>query len=160
MINYSKERKKYRPEDIKTLLIGEAFPPDGKSYFYVPKKLSLGRSIENDRSLPSTIFNHYFGRRPESIDEYVKYLNRLKNQGIFLIDILEEPIRIRDNEQNKNYLISQIPNLRAKIHSLDITLKEENWIFLLARKSYKKKLNEEFPLSKKISWIDFRLNRI
>ena len=32
MIDYDKERKKYKPKSIKTLLIGEAPPPDGRSF--------------------------------------------------------------------------------------------------------------------------------
>lgn len=157
MIDYEKERNKYRPELIQTLLIGEAPPPSGKTYFYVPKSLQLGRSIENDTSLPSTIFNHYFYKRPESINEYEQFLQELKRNGIFLIDILDEPIRIRGDKDNENYLITKIPELRYKIKTLGIDLDEKHWIFLLARNSYKKDLNKEFPLAKKIRWKDFRL---
>ena len=145
-------------ELIKTLLIGEAPPPNGKTYFYIPKKLSLGRTIEDDTSLPSTIFNHYFHKRPESIEEYEKFLMQLKDADIFLIDIINEPIPIRGNKENENYLITQIPQLKERIKSMDIYLDEGKWIFLLARNSYKKYLNQEFPMAKKIRWKDFRLN--
>jgi hypothetical protein len=160
MIDYSIERNKYRPQHIKTLLIAEAPPPSGKSFFYVPKPLQLNRSIENDTSLPSTIFNHYFERRPKSVREYKLFLRCLQRKGVFLVDLLDEPIRIRGNKENEKYLISKIPDFRNKIKLMDITLEEENWIFLLARSSYKKKLKEEFPLSRRIRWIDFRLKRI
>jgi len=158
MIDYEKERNKYRPELIQTLLIGEAPPPNGKTFFYVPKPLQLGRSIENDTSLPSTIFNHYFYKRPESISEYELFLQELKRNGIFLIDILDEPIRIRGDKENENYLITKIPELSNKIKTIEIDLDEKHWIFLLARNSYKKYLNKKFPLAKKIRWIDFRLS--
>jgi hypothetical protein len=119
MIDYELERNKYRPERIKTLLIGEAPPPSGKSYFYVPKEMSLGRSIEDDTSLPATIFNHYFGRRPNNISEYKKFLIELKNMGVFLIDIIDEPIKIRGDKENENYLISKLPELKLKIKALN-----------------------------------------
>lgn len=160
MIDYERERNKYRPESIKTLLIGEAPPPGKKTYFYVPKMLSLGKSIEDDTSLPSTIFNHYFHKRPETIEEYEQYLIKLKQNGIFLIDILDEPIPIRDNKENENYLVTKIPELREKIKTMRIDLAERDWIFLLARNSYKTYLNREFPIAKKIRWKDFRLNTI
>ena len=159
MIDYKKESKKYRPQLIKTLLIGEAPPPNQKTYFYVPKKLSLGRTIEDDTSLPSTIFNHYFHRRPENIEEYEEFLIQLKEDGIFLIDIIDEPIPIRGNKENENYLITQIPKLKDRMNSMNINVDEEKWIFLLARNSYKKYLNNEYPKAKKIRWKDFRLHR-
>jgi hypothetical protein len=81
----------------------------------------------------------------------------LKEHGIFLIDIIDDPKRIRGNKENENYLISKIPLLRDKIKSLGIELEEEKWIFLLARTSYKKHLNQLFPFVKKIRWKDFRI---
>jgi len=159
IIDYTKERNKYKPELVKTLLIGEAPPPSGKTFFYVPKQISNNRTIENDTSLPSTIFNHYFDRRPETIEEYKEFLKMLTQQNIFLIDILDEPIKIRGNKENENYLISKIPDFREKVKSFGIELDEKYWIFLLARNSYKKYINKEFPLAQKIRWIDFRLKR-
>ena len=160
MIDYKKESKKYRPQLIKILLIGEAPPPNQKTYFYVPKKLSLGRTIEDDTSLPSTIFNYYFHRRPKNIEEYEEFLIQLKEDGIFLIDIIDEPIPIRGNKENENYLITQIPKLKDRMKSMNINVDEEKWIFLLARNSYKKYLNNDYPKAKKIRWKDFRLHRI
>lgn len=158
MIDYTKERNKYRPEIIKTLLIGEAPPPSGETFFYVPRIISLAKSIEDDTSLPSTIFSHYFDKRPETIEEYERFLRQLQKQGIFLIDILDLPLKIRENKENELYLVSQIPNLRDKVKSMKIGLDESDWIFLLARTSYTKHLNREYPLAQKIRWKDFRIN--
>ncbi len=157
MIDYERERNKYRPEVIKTLLIGEAPPSSGRTFFYVPQKLAIGKKIEDDTSLPSTIFNHYFDKRPESIEEYDKFLVELKQQGIFLIDILDEPKRIRNNQANEQYLITHIPKLRDKVRTMGIELAESEWIFLRARNTYEKYLNIELPIPKKIRWKDFRL---
>ena len=98
MIDYQKESVKYRPRVVRTLLIGEAPPANGKSYFYVPCPMKIGLSIENDRSLPATIFHHYFQERPTNIETYVTFLRRLQEAGIFLIDICDDPIRVQKQQ--------------------------------------------------------------
>ena len=99
-MDYEKLALTNKPHTIKTLLIGEAPPPNGKSYFYkVPEKYPTRKSsIEDDTSLPATIFNHYFGRRPEDPQEYEQFLKCLKERGIFLVDILNKPIVIRKKD--------------------------------------------------------------
>lgn len=160
MIDYAFYRNKYRPDKIKTLLIGEAPPPSGKTFFYVPKDLQLSKLVETDTSLPSTIFNHYFGKRPSNVNEYEEMLYILKTEGIFLIDIFDKPIQIRGNKMNEAILIKQIPLLANKIQrELNIDLVENQWIFLLARTSYRKHLNSYFPSASKIRWKDFRLGK-
>jgi hypothetical protein len=96
-MDYQSLANKYRPSVIKTLLIGEAPPPAGKSYFYLPYQMSRA-SLENDTSLPATIFGHYFGRKPDDKVEYITYVESLKEMGIFLIDIVEQAIQIRDRK--------------------------------------------------------------
>jgi hypothetical protein len=157
-INYFKESEKYRPENIKTLLIGEAPPPSGQVYFYVPKLMPISIPIRVDRNLAATIFNHYFARRPNSIDEYVHFLNQLKEMGIFLIDICDDAIKVRGSEKGLQRIISGIPNLRNKIVSRGIEIQDKDIIFLLARNIYKKQIRNEFPNSRLISWIDFRMS--
>ena len=165
LINYFEESEEFRPIEVKILLVGEAPPPSGKTYFYVPKPMSNKRPIKDDRSLPATIFYHYFKERPETVERYIELLNKLKDRGIFLMDIVDDPIKISDRnlkggiaQENLEYLVRQIPLLRNKIRSRGIYIEDENIIFLLARKHYKKYLDKEFPNSQKIRWIDFRLS--
>jgi hypothetical protein len=94
-IDYLRESDKYRPKTIKTLLVGEAPPFSGKTYFYAPCMLPNAIPVENDRSLPATIFNHYFQERPRTTGQYINFLLKLKEKGIFLIDICTEPIKVR-----------------------------------------------------------------
>ena len=166
-IDYIQESEKYKPDNVKSLLIGEAPPPGGKTYFYIPKLLSLERPIKKDGSLPSTIFNHFFGRRPNSIEEYVLMLTKLKNEGIFLMDILDDPLKIKDknykgwvNPDNLKILVSEITNLREKIKNRGIEIEEENITFLLAKNDYRKELRSEFPNSIHIRWNKYRMTVI
>ena len=166
MINYKNISEKYRPENIKTLLVGEAPPPSGKKYFYLPDTIQK-RSRENNTSLPATIFYHYFDNIPNDKNEYEKLLRELQRIGVFLIDIIDEPLKIRDrnlkngiNEKNLNYLISKIPKLRNKLAERKIDVEGSQIIFLLARTKYKKYIIKEFPNSKIIRWKDFRMTTI
>ena len=166
MINYIKEAEKYRPKVIKTLLVAESPPPCGKKYFYLPPReqvVKMPRDIENDRSLPATIFYHYFKTRPETKKAYIDLLNKLKERQIFLIDIYDRPIKVRNNEKNQQIILNEIPNLRKKMKERYIDVKDEDIIFLLPRnrlagKSYKKVIKKYFPQSKVIRWKDFRMN--
>lgn len=170
-MNYATIAKPYKPKCIKILLIGEAPPRNGKSYFYaVPEKYpTRNTSIENDSSLPATIFNHYFGRRPNDEIEYAQFLHSLKEKGIFLIDIINEPLEIRKkdksiNTDNIDILVSpkNLNDLINRINCLPITT-ETKIVFLMARKSYKKRL-KDFLKNKLvleltfIAWKDFRMD--
>jgi hypothetical protein len=161
-INYFQESEKYRPRRVRTLLIAEAPPPSRTKYFFLPRAMSNKVPLEKDTSLPATIFHHYFKKRPRNVDEYIDFLKRLGGAGIFLMDIVDKPIRIRErggiNQNNLQYLISKIKTLRTRIKDRGISIDDENIIFLLPRQHYKKQLDEEFPRSKKIRWIDFRLS--
>lgn len=163
-MDYEKISKEYIPKPhIKTLLIGEAPPPNRRTYFYLkPDDYKPNRAIEDDRSLPSTIFNHYFGRRPADSFEYEKFLKCLKKRGIFLIDIINEPLKIRAKkgliEENLEILLSPI-NLKKLQERIDkLTKNNSKVIFLLPRYNYLKRLKELFPNASFIGWKCFRLD--
>ena len=166
MINeYHELAAKYRPKYIKHLLVAEAPPPSGV-YFYKPMKLALGASLENDRSLPSTIFGHYFGDRPTNIDQYFEFLDRLKEMGVFLVDILDNPVKISDraykgwvNPTELQKVIDAIPKLKDHLNSRGILFNETRTTFLLARNKYTKQIRQSYPKTHKMAWIDFRLRR-
>lgn len=164
MIDYFVESEKYKPKVVKTLLIGEAPPPDREHYFYLPAKLRKYKDISKDNSLPATIFNHYFHKIPTDTEEYKKRLEDLCKKGIFLIDICDEPLKIRDrncpgqvNHKNLKILIENIPTLRDKIKKRIPDIDDKNIIFLLARKHYINVLKKYFPNSIFYHWIEFRI---
>jgi hypothetical protein len=155
-INYHIEAEKYRPSVIKTLLVGEAPPPSCKAYFYLPRLMTETTPIERDASLPATIFHHYFRTRPNSIDAYTCLLRALKANGIFLIDICDDPIRVRGSKDGLSRIVSEIPRLRSKLAHRGISVADESIVFLLARRNYKRAIRDEFPNAKLIEWRHFR----
>ena len=114
-IDYLAQSEKYRPEVVETLLIGEAPPPNGKSYFYLPSAVRNNVSIVRNRSLPATIFHHYFKKLPVDEGEYDELLLKLKKLRVFLVDILDEPIRVRASPEGVGRIIQAIPKLRAEL---------------------------------------------
>ena len=135
-IDYIAESDKYRPDNIQTLLVGEAPPPNRTSYIYVPENMRNAQNVQNDRSLPATIFNHYFGRRPADKNEYRDFLLRLKKLGVFIVDIYDQPIKVRNNQKGLEKIVMAIPKLRGKLRDRGILVDEKRMIFLLARKNY------------------------
>ena len=156
-IDYCRESEKFRPKQIKTLLVGEAPPPGGDKYFYVPCSIPLRGPVELDRSLPATIFNHFFQSRPADATEYLDMLCRLQQLGIFLVDICEEPVRVRNNPAGLMRIVSEIPLLRERLLARGITVDDTAIIFLLARRNYAANIRQEFPTSTLVRWIDFRI---
>ena len=162
MMNYEKLARAYRPRVIRVLLIAEAPPPNGKRYFYSPPvNYKPVGTIEKDKGLPSTIFNHYFGQRPSNTAEYSQYLAHLKNHGIFLIDIYPHPEKFRDNKENwyKLFAESNMSRLRLKVNQL--SNRDTEVIFLLARgygASNLRLLNQHFPSAQYTRWKEFRMD--
>lgn len=158
-IDYKKESEKYRPKEIKILLVGEAPPSNKKTYFYIPKPMNPNRNIKNYISLPATIFNHYSIKIPLTEKKYITALKKLQKRRIFLIDIIDEPIRVRKNPIGLYKVKREIKNLRIKMKMRKIKIEDKNIIFLLARNDYRRDINNEFPNANKISWVNFRINQ-
>jgi hypothetical protein len=159
-IDYFAQSEKYRPDVIETLLVGEAPPPNGLAYFYLPALIRKAPSIRDNRSLPATIFHHYFQRLPENAAEYADLLLRLKAQRVFLIDIFDSPIKVRDSTEGVRQIVEAIPMLRWKMKDRKIEIADDKIIFLLARSSYMKHIRREFPKSSCVQWIDFRMDNV
>ena len=156
-MDYIAQSEKYRPEVIETLLIGEAPPPNGKTYFYLPTTLRNNVPIARNRSLPATIFQHYFQRLPVDEEEYRELLAKLKQLCVFFVDIVDEPIRVRGSPEGVRRIIEAVPKLRAKLVRRNIVIDDERIIFLLARKGYQKRIRDAFPKSSLVRWKDFRM---
>lgn len=158
MINYKEESKKYRPIRISMLLVGEAPPPSGKKYFYVPSSLRNHLSIKKDSSLPTTIFHHFFHKRPDDESEYIDMLKKLQAKGIFLVDLVDDPIKVRNNPDGLKKIKDGIKDFRKKLEQRGIIIEDKDITFLLARNTYTAQIRAEFPNSKRITWMNFRMN--
>lgn len=158
MIDYFTASERYRPPSITTLLVGEAPPPNGRKYFYVPGKLRAAPSIELNRSLPATIFHHYFARLPADPAEYTAMLEDLTALGVFLVDLCDEPVRVRGSADGLRRIRKEIPTFRQRLRDRGIEVEEERMVFLLARSSYRADLRLHFPKAAFRTWLDFRLD--
>ena len=156
-IDYLAQSEKYRPGAIETLLIGEAPPPNGKRYFYLPTTMGNNLPIERNCSLPATIFHHYFKTLPADEEEYHELLLRLKQLRVFLVDIVDEPTRVRGSPDGVRRVIEAIPKLRAKLKRRTINIEDKRIVFLLARNKYRKEIRKAFPESSLVPWMDFRM---
>jgi hypothetical protein len=157
-LDYLALSEAYRPAVIQTLLVGEAPPPSETSYFYLPAVLRKTPSIRDNRSLPATIFYHYFQRLPDSKEEYAVFLLRLKDLGVFLVDLFDAPIQVRNSREGVQQIRDAIPLFRDKLEQRSIEVADENIVFLLARTSYRATIQREFAKSRFVRWIDFRTN--
>ena len=113
--------------------------------------------IEKDRSLPATIFYHYFRERPATIERYITLLVRLKEMGVFLIDICSEPVKVRGFPDGITHIINEIPKLRSNMLARGIHIADQDIVFLLARNKYKKYIQREFPDAQRLTWKYFRM---
>jgi len=157
-LDYLALSEMYRPAVIKTLLVGEAPPHNRTTYFYQPTVLRRIPNIRNNSSLPATIFYHYFQELPNNVEEYVALLLRLKELGVFLVDLYDLPIRVRGDAAGVQQIREAVPLFREKLKRRNIDVADENIVFLLARRNYRAILQDEFPESRLVQWIDFRMS--
>lgn len=160
-LDYYALSEEYNPKENTTkLLIGECPPHNGETYFYLPAV------PVREISMPSTIFQHYFNKKPQTIPEYESFLIKLYNNGIFLMDICDEPLHIVNHDfpgwvdpEQLEILKSHIPKLKEKIENRGINISPKNIIFLPARNKYNRQIRDNFPNSQIISWANFRRHR-
>ncbi len=158
-IDYFISSEIYKPVTVKTLLICDSTPYMEADYFYNPRKFVSSRKT-------SAVFNHYFGRNPADKKEYDYFLRILKDNGIFLMHITEEPIKIISDayiggvitEQFEKFL-TFIPFLRPKILSRGIKISDEHIIFLIPHNKFKRPIKRYFRNSRFINLNDFRKSR-
>jgi len=120
--------------------------------------VSTGRTVEEDNSLPASIFHHHFQTRPPTVEDYHNFLLELSHMGVFLLDICDDPIRVRDCPEGEKRVIAEIPLLRGKLAARRIVIPDAAITFLLARKGYARHIRLAFPDARRITWKDFRLS--
>lgn len=112
---YEEAAKEYKPDKIKYLFIAEA-PPKKKEgqelrYFYFDKVAIYDYLIQN---IVETLFSEEYKRSDKRC-----WLNKLKEEGFFLIDAIEKPIKSGlSNKVIAGYINDNFPNLLQKLKNL------------------------------------------
>lgn len=158
--DYFNSSEIYKPVTVKTLLITISPPLKETENFYIP------RNLISSKKITSVIFNHYFGRHSDNSKVYDYFLHILKNNGIFLMNIIEEHFKIVSRayiggvipEQFEKFL-TYIPFLRPKIISRGIKIPDEQIIFLIPNNKFKRPIKRYFRNSQFILCNDFRHSR-
>lgn len=86
---YAKLREAHRPERIRVLLVGESAPDPGVSerrFFYAPM-------LTGADNLFRGVVQAFYGRAPGTAgDPKTPWLDKLKADGVFLIDLVPFPV--------------------------------------------------------------------
>ena len=98
--------QKHQPDHIKLLLVAEAPPCDGERYFYYP-------DVEQHDWLYRYVWQALSGQKPEK-NEKAANLKRLRDAGVFLIDLCEDDIakpKLKDLEPHAPGLVERAKKL-------------------------------------------------
>lgn len=115
MSKYILERDKFKPENVKFLIIAES-PPASGGYFYFDKttgKDSLFRETMKSLELfPET------ERMRKGIDKK-NMLSKFQAKGFFVIDVCYEPVNNLKPKERRLAIIREIPRLLSDIQRLE-----------------------------------------
>ena len=95
---------RYRPTHVSLLIVAHAPPQSGERYFYFEQ-------VREKDDLFRYVVKGLFGAVPERSDK-AAWLGRLRDAGVFLIDLLERPYDGSD-------LASHVPGLVDRVRELD-----------------------------------------
>lgn len=105
MNNFETERKKYKPEEIKILLVAESPPKsDSKRFFYF-------ENVEIQDSLFLETMKLLYPRETEGVEPRLirknkkTFLEKFKNDGFYLIDSLDKSFEKKYSSSKKMELI-------------------------------------------------------
>ena len=129
----------FKPRKISKLIVAESPPLSGR-YFYLPKQPCIG--------FGKTIFLHEFRKAPKNVEEYYEFLVELKKRRIFMIDIIEYPLKFKRDMRNQQLLLGNLDNLRKRIKKLN----PKKVVFVLPRRSYLKEIKKRFPEAEVYTW--------
>ena len=88
---YAALRERYRPPNVRLLLVGESAPDPGAvepRFFYAP---TLARADNLFRSVVLALYDHRFPPGSAGMSK-LSWLERLKADGVFLIDLVPFPV--------------------------------------------------------------------
>lgn len=117
---YKELAKKFMPNGIRYLLIGESppyTPPDEDlKYFYNYRNSKNGQVLLSSVSYSFMDLKFYVGR-----DDKKNFLRRLMRKGLFLLDAIYEPINhIKNKKLRRSKIMNAYPQLRRNINKLPV----------------------------------------
>lgn len=104
---YEELRERYRPARINVLLIAESPPDPGagdRRFFYAP-------TLSYDNLYRGVAESVYGGRDDLSIGDKVEVLERLRDDGFWLIDAVEDPINKTSPAARRRAIADGVPRL-------------------------------------------------
>jgi hypothetical protein len=104
---YDKLREEYRPECLRVLLIGESPPDPGereRRFFYAP-------TLAKEDNLYRGVVKALYEDEGVDIRDKPVVLARLRNEGYWLIDAVDEPINKKTRAQRRRLIRARLPDL-------------------------------------------------
>lgn len=116
---YAKLRIRWKPDRVKLLMIAESAPAGGKDisgrrFFYAADRLgpdNLFRGVVEAMYGTSKVDLQRTGKRP--------WLERLRNDGFFLIDLAPYPVNALNSGERRRVLYEAIPGCIARASALE-----------------------------------------
>jgi hypothetical protein len=111
---YEELRERYRPDRLRVLLIGESPPDPGggaRRFFYAP---TLAKEDNLYRGVAKAL---YEGERIDIRDK-PSVLARLRDEGYWLIDAVNEPVNKKTRSERRRLIRAQLDNLIATVVEL------------------------------------------
>ena len=109
-------RLKHKSNNIKYLLIAEAPPKEDSNRFFYFENV-----IKGDSLFLETMKVLYLGKNvyvPEIRNNKKKLLDRFKNNGFYLEDSMDEPIKSKSSKAKINEIWSHLPELINKLKKI------------------------------------------
>ena len=98
--------ERYRPQQVRLLLVAEAPPHDRSRYFYFP-------DVTSHDSLFRYVIKGIYGTTPDRTNK-PHWLERLKSDGVFLSDLSEEPEGAADLRPHVSGLVERCISLQPE----------------------------------------------
>ncbi len=130
---FEEARNKYKPKDIKFLLIAESPPKydSGRFFYFLNVKDQDSLFLEVMKVLYPSYFNEY--TIPQIRNKKGELLKEFKEDGFYLIDAVDMPMIKKSTSYKKGRIKEFLTELKEKIDKL---INKETFIILISRNVY------------------------
>lgn len=114
--DFETARKRYKPDEIKFLLVAEAPPKEGSGRFFYFENVSDKDSLFLE-TMKVLYPNHYTVTKRVRLQKR-RFLERFKSDGFYLIDSCDSPIEDPSPSKKRQQIRQSLPSLRNKLRDL------------------------------------------